>query len=371
MMNIFLYPIYLMIIPAIISFTNLQEKTRFITGSFTESGESGINVFDFDPVNGISKWISSVNAGPNPTYFCISKDQKLIYVINEVSSFSGLKGGGLTTLKYSGNFENIIRVNEISVPNGGPCFISQTPDNKYLLVANYGGGSVAVVKLTQNGIPEKVCDSILYNGITGKVSHAHMIASDPVGKRIYVTDLGLDRIMIYSIDKLSGKLISFSENGIPLPPGTGPRHFVFNRNGSRMYVMGELKSTVSVFEVSELKGLVLLQTISALSAEYKGKNSSADIHLSPSGEFLYGTNRGENSIVTFRVGKDGLLTMAGHSTCGGDWPRNFTLDPEGRFILVGNQKSGNISIFGIDGKSGLPSKTIQNIDLAGLACIRF
>jgi 6-phosphogluconolactonase len=370
-MNSILYPAFLLIISASLSLTSLQEKTRFVAGSFTESGEGGINVFDFDPANGTLKLFSSANAGPNPTYLCISKGGKLIYAINEVSRFFGAKGGGLTTLKYSGDFENIKKVNEIPVPNGGPCFISLTPDNKFLLIASYAGGSVAVVRLDQNGIPEKVCDSIIYKGIGGKPSHAHMISTDPDGKRIYVTDLGLDRIMIYSLNKSSGKLTPFSKDGISLPAGTGPRHFVFSKDGSRMYVMGELKSTVTVFATDQNKELVLLQTISALSDNYKGANSSADIHLANSGEFLYGSNRGENSIVTFRVGKDGLLTLAGHTTCGGDWPRNFTLDPSGKYLLAGNQKSGNISVFGIDAKTGLPSKTIQDIKLPGPACLKF
>ena len=370
-MSIFLYPVYLMIIPAILFLTSFQGKTRMVASTFTESGEAGINVFDFDPAVGTAKLVSSSNAGPNPTYLCISKGSKLIYAINEVSRFNGIKGGGLTTLKYTGEFENIEKVKDIPIPNGGPCFISQTPDNNYLLIASYAGGSIAAVKLDQKGMPEKVCDSIIFKGIEGKPSHAHMISTDPAGERIYLTDLGLDRIMIYSINKSTGKFVPFNESGISLPTGTGPRHFVFSKDGSKMYVMGELKSTVSVLKTDKNKGLVLLQTISALSETFKGDNSSADIHLASSGEFLYGSNRGENSIVTFRVGKDGLLTVAGHTTCGGDWPRNFTLDPSGKFLLVGNQKSGNISVFGIDGRTGLPSKTIQNIKLSGPACLKF
>lgn len=360
-----------MIIPAILSLTNPLEKIRMVSGSFTESGEAGINVFDFNPANGTMKLFSSTNAGPNPTYLCISKKANLIYAINEVATFKGVKGGGLTTLKYSGDYEHIEKVKDIRIPNGGPCFISQTPDNNFLLIASYAGGSVVVVRLDQKGIPEMVCDSIIYKGIGGKPSHAHMISADPGGNRIYVTDLGLDRIMIYSLNKSSGKLVPFSENGITLPSGTGPRHFVFSRDGSKMYVMGELKSTVTVFGINDKNGLVLLQTISALSENYKGENSSADIHFGNSGEFLYGSNRGENSIVTFRVGRDGLLTIAGHTACGGDWPRNFNIDPSGKFLLVGNQKSNNISVFGIDEKTGLPSKTVQDIKLIGPACLKF
>ena len=361
----------LMLITVGFSLTGCREMTRVITGCFTENGENGINVFDFNPSSGKMKFISGLNAGPNPSYFCISENKKLIYAINEVGKFNGTDGGGLTTLKYNGNFENIQKVSEMAVPNGGPCFISIVPQQDFLLVANYGGGSVAVVKLDENGIPERVCDTIIYNGIAGKTSHAHMISPDPAGIRIYVTDLGLDRIMIYTLDKSSGKLIPFNETGIPFPDGTGPRHFVFNEAGTKMYVMGELNSTVTLFDVSESEGLIRLQTVSTLNENYSGQNSTADIHIGRSGEFLYGSNRGENSIVTYRIGKDGLLILAGHSTCGGDWPRNFTIDPSGKFILAANQRSGDISIFRIDRITGIPEQLTQNVKLNAPVCLKF
>jgi 6-phosphogluconolactonase len=273
-------------------------------------------------------------------------------------------------LKYTGNFENIEKVNEIPVPNGGPCFISITPENDFLLIANYAGGSVAVVKLDKNGIPERVSDTIIYNGIGENHSHAHMIATDPAGKRIYVTDLGLNRIMIYNLDKTKGKLIPLSGSGISLPEGTGPRHFVFDKTGSVMYVIGELGSTVSVFKVSEEEGLVLRQTISTRK-DSSIKNFCADIHIDRSGKFLYGSNRGENSIVTFKIGESGELSLAGQTDCGGSWPRNFVVDPSGKYVLTGNQKSGNITVLKIDPDSGIPSLVTQNIKLNAPACLKF
>ena len=363
--------ICIMLIPVNLFFSGCIEKSRFVAGCFTETGQGGLNVFDFNSSDGTLSYLAGYNAGPNPSYLCFSGHKKLIYAINEVSEFKGIKGGGLTTLEYTGSFDNIKKVNEIIVPNGGPCFISITPDNSFLLIANYTGGSVAVVKLDENGIPEKVCDTIIFNGIGEKVSHAHMISSDPSGNRVYVTDLGLDRIMIYTLNPSSGKLIPFNEDGVSLPEGTGPRHFVFSKDGSKMYVMGELNSTVNVFTVDDKSGLIPLQKVSALREGFTGPKSSADIHISKSGQFLYGTNRGENSIVTYRIGRDGLLTLAGSTSCGGDWPRNFTIDPSGKFILVGNQRSGNISVFAIDEKSGLPEKSVYDVKLQGPACIKF
>jgi 6-phosphogluconolactonase len=351
--------------------TGCREKTILVTGRFTNTGGEGINIFDFNIANGTLSSFCKADAGPNPSYFCFSQKERLIYAVNEVSQFNNKKGGGITTLKYNDDFTKITKVREITIPNGGPCYISISPDNDFLFIANYAGGSIAVVKLDDEGIPATVSDSIIYKEVNGKVSHAHMILTDPSGRRIYVTDLGLDRIMIYSLNRTSGKLVSFNENGISLPEGTGPRHFVFNNDGSKMYVMGELKSTVTVFDVNNTEGLVLTQTITALSEYYKGPNSSADIHIGKSGEFLYGSNRGENSIVIFKIGKDGLLTEAGHTSCGGDWPRNFVIDPSGKFILVGNQKSGNISVFKIDKKSGIPVSINIQVKLDSPACLRF
>lgn len=363
--------ICMLLLPLNLLHTGCRETTRVVTGCFSSDGKAGINLFDFNYSDGSMKHICAFNSGPNPSYLCFSGNRKLIYAINEVSEFNGQKGGGLTTLKYTGNFDAIEKVNEIMVPNGGPCFISVTPDNNYLLIANYGGGSVAVIGLDANGIPERICDTISYNRANGKRSHAHMICSDPEGKRIYVTDLGLDRIMIYTLNRSDGRLIPFSENGISLPEGTGPRHFVFNEAGTKMYVMGELSSTVTVFEVSDKEGLIMVQTISTLSDKFRNSNSAADIHFGMSGEFLYGSNRGENSIVTYRVGKDGLLTLSGHSECGGNWPRNFTPDPSGKFLLVGNQKSGDISVFAIDKKTGVPGKSVFRVNISAPACLKF
>jgi 6-phosphogluconolactonase len=348
-----------------------NEKKTSATRKFTATGSEGISVYDFNVTEGTLSFLLKENAGPSPSYFCISEKRKLIYAANEVTRFNGKRGGAITTLKYDKDFTKIVKMNEISTLNGSPCFISVSHDNNFLFLANYTGSSVTIVKLDKDGIPERICDSISFKSSGKKVSHPHMILTDPAGEKIYLTDLGLDRIMIYTQDKITGKLLPVIENGISLPEGTGPRHFVFNSDGSKMYVIGELKSTVTVFNVNKTDGLVLLQTISTLSESYKGPNSAADLHLGKTGEFLYGSNHGENSIVTFRIGKDGLLTLAGQTSCGGTWPRNFTLDPSGKYLLVGNQRSGSISVFGIDKDSGLPSKAIQEVTIASPACLKF
>jgi 6-phosphogluconolactonase len=360
----------------IMSITGCIQETRLVTGSFTGNGEGGINIYDFNQGNGTLEHISSFNAGPNPSYLCISRTDNLIYAINEVKEFNGTKGGGITTILYENNFENLRKEGEMAIPNGGPCYISVSPDNRFLLVANYGGGSVAVVKLGENGIPVSVTDTIIYNdtivyGNARKVSHAHMIGFDPAGEKVYVTDLGLDRIMIYTLDRSSGRLIPYIEKGVSLAPFSGPRHFVLNSTGTMMYVMCEISSAVSVFYVGGSLGLREVQTISSIREGFVGKNSGADIHIGRSGRFLYVTNRGENSIATFKIEDNGLLTLAGHTPCGGNWPRNFAIDPDGKFLLAANQRSDNLAVFKIDPSTGIPADSLHSTSLKAPACIKF
>ena len=348
-----------------------SQTIRLFAGTYTENNGKGLYLLDLNSETCTLKLLSESDAGSNPSYFCISIKNSLIYAANEVTKFNGQQGGGVTTLRYSPEKKIVEKINEISVPNGAPCFISLSPGNDYLFLANYTGGSVAVVKLDEEGVPVHVTDNIVYETEGGKVSHAHMISFDPSGKRIYLTDLGLDRIVIYNFDPVTGRLEQIPNGRVKLAEGTGPRHFVFNSDGTKMYVIGELNSTVSVFNVSENGELKLIQTITTLREGFKGDNACADIHISKKGDFLYGSNRGENTIVTYRIGSDGTLTIKGHTTCGGDWPRNFVIDPSGKILLVANQKSGDISFFRIDEKSGIPVETGKSYKLFSPTCLKF
>lgn len=348
-----------------------KKPSRLFYGSYNESGSNGFGVIDVSLPDGSFTKISDSDAGPNPSYFAVSKIHGLIYAANEVMNFKGIDGGGLTTLKYDDKTGSAVKINEIPVPNGGPCYISLSPEEDFLFLANYTGGSVAVVKLDESGIPENVTDNIVYENEGEKVSHAHMIAADPAGKRVYVTDLGLDRIVTYSHDKKTGKL-NLIENGIfNLIPGAGPRHFVFDQAGSTMFVICELNSTISVLKVDANGILSEIQSVSTLDKGFKGESFCADIHLGNEGKFLYGSNRGENTIVVFSIGPDGMLTLTGRKGCGGNWPRNFVIEPSGNYLLVGNQKSDNISVFKINHSTGLPEGPFGNYNVKSPVCLKF
>ncbi len=344
---------------------------RLFTGSFTKPGEKGLNIFDLNREEGILDPVSESDAGPSPAYLCFSGKHGYIYAANEVMDFKGITGGGVTTLSYDPVKGVIKKINEIGVPDGSPCFISLSADEDYLFLANYTGGSVVVIKLDEKGIPLNVTDNIKFGEVEGQASHPHMISPGPSGKRVYLTDLGLDRIVIYNLDKVTGRLEQMPNGIVKLSEGSGPRHFVFSSDGAKMYVICELNSTISVFNVNPNGELSEIQTLSALDKDFRGKSACADIHIGKSGEYLYGSNRGENTIVIFRIVSDGTLVSAGRTTCGGDWPRNFVIDPAGKYLLVGNERSGNITLFRIDKNTGIPVEPGKNFDLPAPACLKF
>ena len=360
--------IYLLLISIGILTAGCKENPVLFAGGYSEDNTENLMVFDFSQRDGATGAVNGINAGPNPSYFCFSDKHDLIYALNEVMNFRGEPGGAVTTLRYNREFE---KLDELMVPYGGPCYISLSADGGFLLLANYSSGSVAVVRLDESGIPVSVSDSILYEVMEPDVSHPHMIMHDPAGEHIYVTDLGLDRIMIYNLDTNTGKLTQTDNGETNLPEGSGPRHFVFNKDGSVMYLINESGSTVMVFDVDENGGLQPVQTLPTTGADFTGRNYCADIHISSDDKFLYGSNRGENTIVVFKIMEDGKLSSAGNISCGGNWPRNFVIDPSGKYILVGNQRSDEISVFRIDDKTGIPEGPVNKISFKSPACLKF
>jgi 6-phosphogluconolactonase len=362
-------PILVFVLLITSTVSSFSQQIRLFAGRYTDSGGKGLYLFDLNREAGIFKELSEAEAGPNPSYFCISKKRGLIYAANEVMQFNGINGGAVTALRYDAKNGTMEKVKDLLVPDGGPCFISLSPDESYLFLANYSSSSIAVVKLDADGIPESVSDKIAFPEKDGNISHPHMISFDPSGKKVYQTDLGLDRIVIYDFDSQTGKL---TESGIVnFTKGTGPRHFVFNSAGTKMYVICELNSTISTLDVDKNGGLKIIQTLTTLADDFKGESNCGDVHLGNNEQFLYGSNRGENSIVVFKVEPDGKLKLAGRTSCGGDWPRNFVIDPSGKYLLTANQKSGNIVLYKIDQKTGLPVATSKEFKVDSPVCLKF
>ena len=340
-------------------------RKMYVGGYTGRDVVNGVHIIDVDFKNGTFTHLAEIDAGPSPSYICISDKFGMVYAGNEAArEVDGVRMGSVTALKLNADGSNAEKAKEIFIHIGGPCHLSLTPEEDFLLLAHYGAGGISVIRLDGNGIPTEVTDTIIFREEGIRSARGHMAATSPDGKKVYLSCLSLDKIMIFDLDKTTGKLTQTGA-GI-LPEGSGPRHYTFNHDGSKMYVINELALTMTVFNVGSNGSLTEIQTISTLpQGESRAEGqSTADVHLSKCGNYLYGSNRGHNTIVTFKVAGDGRLSLVGHTTSGGNHPRNFTLDPSGKYLLVANTNAGrpipdlqnpeNITLFTIDKKTGLP-----------------
>ena len=345
---------------ALITSCNMGDN-MFIASGYSGDGAADVLLCRLNG-NGSVEKISEVTVGDNPSYFTSGRGG-LVYLVNEVDTFDMKAGGGITTLRYDKKSKSLEKVSSMNQGGGGPCHIAVSVDGKYLITANYGSGSVSVVKLNGEGIPEKVTDVIFY----GEKSHPHMTIHNPRLHTYYVSDLGLDRVHQLKLDTTLGLLMNADIAYFNCEPGSGPRHMAISNSSTNLYVINELSSTASVYNILS-DTVTAKQTVSALPDGYTEKSYCADIHLSRNGKKIFGSNRGHNSIVTFRVGVDGSLSESSHRDCGGKWPRNFAVSPSGKFFLVANQRSDEISVISAGGD---PEETLFSLPFKSPSCVRF
>ena len=333
----------------------------FIASGYSGDGAADVLLCQLTGNGSIEK-ISEITVGDNPSYFAFGREG-LIYLVNEVDTFDMKAGGGITTLRYDRKSKSLEKVSSINQGGGGPCHIEVSVDGAYLITSNYGSGSVSLVRLNGEGIPEKVTDVIFY----GERSHPHMAIHNPRLHTYYISDLGLDRVHQLKLDTIMGLLMNANIAYFNSEPGSGPRHMAIDRSSANLYVINELNSTASVYNILS-DTVAAKQTVSTLPEGYADKSYCADLHLSRSGKKLYGSNRGHNSIVTFRVGVDGTLSEPSHRSCGGNWPRNFAVSSSGRFFLVANQRSNEISVVRNGDNS---EEAVSTLSLNAPSCVRF
>ncbi|HVQ38725.1 MAG TPA: lactonase family protein, partial [Pyrinomonadaceae bacterium] len=260
---------------------------------------------------------------------------------------------------------------------GAPCYVTVDDTGKFVLVANYVGGNVAVLPIRSDGSLGEATDLKQHQGssINGDRQgspHAHCIVLDEANKFAYACDLGTDKIMIYHLDERQGKLIPNDPPWAQAKPGAGPRHLTFHPNGKHAYVINEMHVTITTFAVDRRTGnLREVQTVPTLPREPTAADSGADIHVSPDGRFLYCSNRGHDSISAFEIDRGGQLSLIAHESTRGKTPRNFAIDPTGTFLLVANQRSDSIVTFRIDSKSGRLSATGHVAEVPSPVCLKF
>ncbi len=339
-------------------------------GTYTGKGSEGIYAYRYDAESGKVSPIGLAAKTDNPSFLAVDAGRRFLYAVNESHDYQGQSSGGVAAFAIDRVTGKLEKLNEVASRGADPCFISLDRSGKYLLVANYSGGNVAVLPILSDGRLGEASSVVKDEGALGpnkerqEAAHAHWVGTSARNRFAYVADIGLDRILIYKFDSSKG-LLSSGEPGAAkaktdenffsakLAPGTGPRHVAFSSDGGFMYVLGEMDSTVTVFANHRKETFRSLQKISTLPAGFSGENTGAEIAMHPNGKFLYTSNRGDDSIALFAIDhSSGKLTFVERVPAEGKQPRFFTLDPSGSRLLVANQNTGNIVEFKVNQATG-------------------
>jgi 6-phosphogluconolactonase len=348
-------------------------------GTYTEPEESqseGIYVYRMEPSSGKLSLEAVAKGIVNPSFLEIHPSQHFLCAVNEVQSFAGQDGGGVSAFSIDPSSGALSQLSDQFSHGEDPCYVSVEQTGRFALVANYTSGSIAMFPIQSDGWLGPASEVIQHSGSsvhperqTGP--HAHCILPDPTNRFAIVTDLGLDKLLVYQMDLELGKLNKHAE--LEVRAGAGPRHLTFHPNGGYAYLINELNSTLTGYRYQADSGMFeQLQTVPALPKDFKGENLCADVHISPDGKYLYASNRGHDSIVCFLIDEDtGQLTYRNHTSTGGREPRNFAIDPSGAFLLVANQKSNKIVTFKIDSATGALSKMGHELEVSMPVCVKF
>lgn len=316
----------------------------------------------------------------NPSFLAISPDERFLYAVSEVSDATdkkGKKSGAVAAFSIDPESKDLALLNKQLSMGQGPCHVSIDRAGQNVLVANYGSGSVAALKVADDG---SLLPSESYHQHQGSSidkprqsgPHAHSINLDASNRYAFVADLGLDKVLIYRFDPSAG-ILDDEGTFASVKPGAGPRHFAFHPSGRFAYVINELDSTVTAFRYDGQHGtLSPFQSVRTLPDDFDGQNTTAEVVVHPNGRFLYGSNRGDDSIAIFEINPaTGELRPEGHQSTKGQTPRNFAIDPTGQFLLAANQGSDNIVVFKIDPSTGQLTPTGSEITVAAPVCVRF
>ncbi len=342
------------------------KELTLLVGTYTKRDSEGIYMIKFNPETGDFREVGVTGDIEDPSFLALSPDKKYVYSVSEI--------GGGSVYAYALGDSSLNFINSTSSGGVHPCHIAVDKTGKWVFTGNYSDGSLAVLPILENGGVGKFVQAIKHTGSgpnkdRQKEPHVHSVNVSPNNQDIYVPDLGIDKVMAYRFNDSTGTLTE--GNSVAVSAGSGPRHFTFHPNGKYAYVVQELTGKVTAFKYSD-NTLETIEEVSTLPEGFEGKNSSADIHISPDGKFLYASNRFHDSIVIFEIDqKTGKLQQVSHHSVLGQMPRNFGITPNGKFLLVANQETDNIVIFERDAESGKISPTGKEIPVSMPVCLLF
>ncbi|AHM63254.1 6-phosphogluconolactonase [Flammeovirgaceae bacterium 311] len=357
-------------------------KQLLLVGTYTrkeghvDGKADGIYLYEFDLETGSLTHLSTSPPIVNPSYLTIHPTNDWVYAVSETGGEGPKEFGSVQAFRLNREAQQLSAINAVSSEGKYPCYISTDPSGRFAMVANYGGG-ISLLPIESDGSLQEATVSIQHQGKgptpRQESSHAHMIVPGPREHFIYAVDLGTDKIYTYTLDALREQLTATGETAT-LEPGSGPRHLSFHPVNDWAYVVNELSGTITAFKVDSVSGaLENFQTISTIPEGISGQAGCADIHIHPSGQFLYASNRGDmNNIAMYEINQSsGVLRLMGHQPTFGLTPRNFVIHPNGEFLLVANQDSGNVVTFRIDQNTGLLQETGINTEIPTPVCLKF
>jgi len=334
-------------------------KEIIYVGTFDGRESLGIYVFEFDRDTGSMVEIQTVSDRSGPNFQALHPDGHALYSVSGDAFTEGSRHGTISAYKIDPKTGKLELINEQSTAGRGPAHVSADPLGRFVYVSNYSEGNLSVFNINDDGGLSEVVNVVYHEGSSINPRRqgspfVHSIIPSSDGKFIYVSDLGIDKIMIYEV-LTNGELKPANTPFVANTPGSGPRHFDIHPNGNYAYSAEELSSTVAVFTLDQNTGaLSQIQRVNMIPVEFEGNSTAADIHISPDGRFLYASNRGHDSLIIYSIDEEtGTLTFDGHELTRGGHPRNFMIDSKGEFILVANRDDDNIVMFKRDQTTGL------------------
>jgi len=355
-----------------------SQHTFLFVGTYTRTTSEGIYVYRMDNSTGVLERVAVTGGIKNPTFLALSPDNSHLYAVAEINEHCGRPSGAVYSYSVSPDSGDLAYVNQQSTGGPGPCHLTVDATGAHVIVANYQGGSICVLPIQTDGSLGEMSEFIQHEGSSviphrQREPHAHSVNLDPNNRFIYAPDLGMDKVMIYQLDLDSGNLLANKPAFVQVAPGAGPRHFAFHPDGTRAYVVNEIGNTVTAFNWDPESGsLEEFQTVTTLPADFLETSHTADLHIHPNGRFLYGSNRGHDSIAIFEIDPDtGGLTPRGWASTQGRTPRNIAIDPSGQFMLAENQDSDSIFTFRINDETGMLITTGSVIKVPMPVCIKF
>jgi 6-phosphogluconolactonase len=361
----------------VLTYAQKKDKTPstydLLIGTYTKGKSKGILVYRFYVETGKLAYLSQIEGVSNPSYLCVSKDNHFVYAVNEDG-----KDGGVSSFTFEPNMGTLTLLNKQSSGGADPCYISVDEDRKNAFVANYTSGNLTVLPINKDGSLKPVSQNIQDQGKGPDASrqegpHVHMAYFSPNEKYLLFTDLGTDKINIYRYHSSDEKPLSpANPSSVSVKPGKGPRHMVFSRDKKYLYLVQEMGSAINVYKFNGGNPKEI-QSVNMLPADFKGTNGAAAIHISPDGRFLYASDRLDASaIMVYTINKEtGELTFVQRQLTYGKNPRDFAIDPSGKYLLVANQDSDNILVFKINQATGVLNLTRYRIDVGNPVCLKF